>query len=132
MSLSSVPRVLVVDDYPESARVLGQLLRLYGFEAFLAYDGASALALASELAPDAVVLDLVLPDIDGAEVARQLRAHAATRASVLVALTGYAPEDTRSPVPGDVFDFHMVKPVTPSELRDLLLHALTQSAAPTG
>ena len=117
MTFSHVPRVLIVDDYPESARVLAQLLRIFGFETLLAYDGASAVSQATDFAPDAVVLDLILPDIDGYEVARQLRACEATRGTLIVALTGYHVDDSPRAGEGNPFDYHLGKPIAPSLLR---------------
>lgn len=131
MTRPSVPRILVVDDYPDTARVLAQLLRIYGFETFLAHDGETALSRAEELAPDAVVLDLVLPDIDGYEVARRLRASEATRDTLIVALSGYTIDDVTNADDSTPFDHHLVKPVAPSALRDLLLTAFAEPAAPT-
>ena len=66
-------RVLVVDDEPGLLRALGINLRARGYEVDLAADGTTALALASSEPPDAVVLDLGLPDIDGKEVIRRVR-----------------------------------------------------------
>ncbi len=67
-------RALVVDDEPDLADVLVSMLRIEGWEARAVYDGAAAVAAARESAPDAVVLDVVLPDTDGFEVLRRLRA----------------------------------------------------------
>ncbi|MDF3288952.1 response regulator transcription factor [Streptomyces silvisoli] len=67
-------RVLVVDDEPDLADVLSGVLRYEGWQVRTASDGASALAAARELRPDAVVLDVMLPDVDGFEVLRRLRA----------------------------------------------------------
>jgi two-component system OmpR family response regulator len=67
-------RVLVVDDEPDLSDVLSGVLRYEGWQVRTAADGASALAAARELRPDAVVLDVMLPDIDGFEVLRKLRA----------------------------------------------------------
>jgi two-component system OmpR family response regulator len=67
-------RALVVDDEPDLADILTSMLRIEGWEARAAYTGAEAVNLAREFAPDAVVLDVVLPDLDGFEVLRRLRA----------------------------------------------------------
>ena len=129
MTYAPAPRVLVVDDYLENARVLAHLLRIFGFEAFLAHDGESAVARAAEVVPDAVLLDLSLPDISGYEVARRLRADHATRDTLIVAITGFTPEDARTDDPNP-FDHHLVKPVDPSMLRDLLWNAFSEAATP--
>jgi two-component system, OmpR family, response regulator len=67
-------RVLVVDDEPSLAELLGSVLRYEGWEIRTAADGASAVRTAREFEPDAVVLDVMLPDFDGLEVLRRLRA----------------------------------------------------------
>jgi two-component system KDP operon response regulator KdpE len=67
------PRVLVVDDEPQIVRALKVVLREAGFEAVPAEDGASALDLAAVRPPEAAIIDLVLPDIDGIELTRRLR-----------------------------------------------------------
>ncbi len=67
-------RVLVVDDEPSLAELLGSVLRYEGWEIRTAADGASAVRVAREFGPDAVVLDVMLPDFDGLEVLRRLRA----------------------------------------------------------
>jgi DNA-binding NarL/FixJ family response regulator len=73
--LRSARRVLVVDDHPSFRRCAGALLRAEGFEVVgEAADGTAALALAAELAPDLVLLDVQLPDLDGFEVAAGLLA----------------------------------------------------------
>lgn len=82
---TSVHRVLVVDDHPSFRRCAGALLAAEGFEVIgEAGDGAEALALAAELAPDLVLLDVQLPDIDGFEVASRMLARDRDLAIVLV------------------------------------------------
>ena len=104
---------------------------MFGFETFLAHDGESAVARANELAPHAVVLDLVLPDIDGYEVARRLRASDRTCDSVIVALTGYPLDEAADAAEHADFDYHLVKPIAPSVLRDLLLTAFAEVSRST-
>ncbi|GII34476.1 response regulator transcription factor [Planotetraspora mira] len=69
-------RVLVVDDEPDLVEVLSAVLRYEGWEVRTAADGAAAVSAAREFHPDAVLLDIMLPDIDGLEVLRRLRAEA--------------------------------------------------------
>jgi DNA-binding NarL/FixJ family response regulator len=84
-TLRPARRVLVVDDHPSFRRCMGALLAAEGFEVVgEAADGAAALALARELEPELVVLDIQLPDIDGFEVASQLLAREPELAIVLV------------------------------------------------
>ncbi len=67
--------VLVVDDEPNIAELLGMALRYEGWETTLAHTGTKAVSLAKEVRPDAVVLDIMLPDLDGLAVLSRLRAH---------------------------------------------------------
>jgi two-component system, OmpR family, response regulator len=68
-------RILVVDDEPNIAELLSMALRLEGWEIAVAHSGTEAVAAARKQAPDAVVLDMMLPDFDGLEVLRKMRAH---------------------------------------------------------
>ena len=86
----SSERVLVVEDHPESAEGLAVLLDIWGYEAHVAHDGARALALARDVAPEVVVADIGLPDVDGVEVARRIRTLVAGGPPFLIALTGQA------------------------------------------
>jgi len=109
-------RVLVVDDNVDAARALGRLLELLGHQVAVAHDGPAALATASTVRPELVLLDLGLPGMDGYAVAARLR-DAGHRPAALVALTGYgqAEHHQRSSEAG--FDHHLVKPVDFALLR---------------
>jgi CheY-like chemotaxis protein len=113
-------RVLVVDDSTDSAESLARLLRRWGHEVHLAYDGPSALAAARSTAPQVVLLDIGLPGMDGYEVARQLRQDPDHAGIVLVALTGYGQATDRRQTCDAGFDQHLIKPVDPTLLRTLL------------
>jgi PAS domain S-box-containing protein len=113
-------RVLVVDDNRDSAESMALLLRVSGHQAWVASDGAGALALAREHSPGAVVLDIGLPGMDGYQVARALRALPQTGDSLLIALTGYGQEEDRRRSQDAGFDKHFVKPVDPESLFEAL------------
>ena len=113
-------RILVVDDNADAAEGLSDFLGALGHSVRTARDGASALEEASRLRPEIVVLDIGLPDMDGHEVARRLRAQANLRPSLLVALTGYGQESDRQLSREAGFDHHLVKPVDLEKLNDLL------------
>jgi signal transduction histidine kinase/DNA-binding response OmpR family regulator len=113
-------RVLVVDDNQDSADSLAQLLRLGGFDVYLAHDGPAALESARTLTPDIVMLDIGLPGMDGYEVARRLRATPAARTTLLVAVTGYGQKEDRDRSHQAGFDHHLVKPVDYGVLQKLL------------
>lgn len=81
------PLVLVVDDDSRNARLACDVLGAAGFRTASAMTGEEALALAQEQPPDVILLDVRLPDLDGAEVARRLKKDARTAAIPVVALT---------------------------------------------
>jgi DNA-binding NarL/FixJ family response regulator len=109
-------RVVVIDDNEDAASTLGVLLQTWGNDVTVAFDGTSGVRKALEVRPDIVVIDITLPDIDGNEVARQLRAHPHTRDAMLLAVSGY---DQTAQQRG-LFDHHFVKPVDMDALEDLL------------
>jgi two-component system, sensor histidine kinase len=113
-------QILVVDDNADAAEGLSDFLRALGHSVRTARDGASAIEEASRLRPEIVILDIGLPDMDGHEVARRLRAQASLRPSVLVALTGYGQESDRQLSREAGFDHHLVKPVDLRKLESLL------------
>jgi CheY-like chemotaxis protein len=104
-------RVLLVDDYPDSAEGLRRLLVLHGHDVRTALDGPSALAMANVFRPDAVFLDIILPGLDGFQVARRLRQIPALSETLLVGVSGYG--QIKDPHHPDVaaFDHYLLKPV---------------------
>lgn len=114
-------RLLLVDDNRDAADTTAELLRLMGAEVAVAYDGATALATVRTLRPDAVLLDIGMPDMDGHEVARRLRDMAPDIGHPrLIALTGWGQEQDREKTRAAGFDEHMVKPVDVEALRETL------------
>lgn len=112
----AVHRILVVDDNRESADSLALFLRMSGHEVRVAYDGAAALTLAQAARPDVVLMDLGMPDPDGHEVCRRLRAQPWGGDVVMVAVTGWGQTEDRQRSEHSGFDAHVVKPVDPSAL----------------
>jgi diguanylate cyclase (GGDEF)-like protein len=80
-------RILVVDDDQDIARFVEMSLAMEGFEVIVAHDGAAALDMVRKAAPDLVILDLMMPELDGIEVTRRLRADAMTSALPIIMLT---------------------------------------------
>lgn len=106
-------RVLVVDDNVDAANSLAMALRLSGQRVRVAYDGATALSFAAEDPPEAVLLDLGMPGMDGYEVAQRLRGNPATSKVLIIALTGWGQDEDRRKSHEAGFDHHLVKPVDP-------------------
>ncbi len=114
-------RVLVVDDNVDAAVSLGRLLtRIFGQDVCVAHDGPSALRSAEEFRPEVVLLDIGMPGMDGYEVARRLRDRPDSSCATLVALTGWGQESDRQKSRLAGIDHHLVKPVEPETLRDIL------------
>jgi len=104
-------RILVVDDNADAAQSLAMLLTLRGHEVQVALGGREALASARSSPPELVFLDIGMPEIDGYEVARQLRAQFDGDTMGLIAVTGWGTEQDRQRSKEAGFDFHLTKPV---------------------
>lgn len=113
-------RIMVVDDDPDVAQSFALLLRTMGHEVEAVSDGASALARAETFRPHVMFIDLVLPGIDGYELAASLRADPAAAGIRLVALTGYVQEEVRRRALAVGFDEHLPKPATVEAVEQLL------------
>ena len=113
-------RILVVDDNADVAETTTLLLTLSGHEVLCAKDGLQALQFAAEFAPEVVLLDIGLPLMDGYEVARRLREMPQTRTSLLIALTGYGQQGDRARGKAAGFDGHLLKPVDPRALGEMI------------
>jgi signal transduction histidine kinase len=113
--------ILIADDNQDALESLALMLRLEGHEVFCASDGEEALALAGQRKPEIVVLDVGMPKLDGCEVARRIRAESWGRAAILVALTGWGQEVDRRRSREAGFDMHLVKPVDPATICDMLV-----------
>ncbi len=113
-------RILVVDDNVDAAETLSRLLRLSAHEVRVAHDGLAGLAVAREMNPDVVLLDIGLPKLDGLEVARSLRARSDGPRPLLVALTGFGQAEDRARTAAAGFDHHLTKPVDPKLLQTLM------------
>lgn len=117
--------VLVIEDNPDALEMTAAMLTLSNYRVLRATNGKEGIDIAKTEQPDVVVIDIGLPDLNGYEVARRLRADDETRRMRLIALTGYgSPEDVRSAITAG-FETHMVKPVN----FDRLVGAIEQPAA---
>jgi CheY-like chemotaxis protein len=126
--MSSVPptagvtsrRILVVDDSVDGAQAMALLLKYDGHDTRTAYNGLTAVAEARAFVPEVVLLDIGLPDMNGDEVARELRADPRLRDAVLVALTGWGTDEDRRKSKEAGFDHHLVKPVDVDSVETML------------
>ncbi len=113
-------RILVVDDNKDAADSLSMMLRITGMEVRTAYDGLEAVEVAAAFNPDVVLLDIGLPKLNGYEAARRIREQPWGKDMVLVAVTGWGQEEDRRRSQEAGFNGHMVKPVDPAALQQLL------------
>jgi PAS domain S-box-containing protein len=113
-------RVLIADDNEDAANSLGMLLELAGHQVRIAHGGLAALKIAAEFRPDAVLLDIGMPDLNGYDTARALRAAPGGTDLELIALTGWGHPDDKNRAAEAGFDRHLTKPVDPAELEALL------------
>jgi PAS domain S-box-containing protein len=113
-------RVLVIEDNPDVARSIARLLAIVGHDVRVAQDGDSGLSVAREFAPDAMLLDIGLPVVDGLQVARRIRQEPGLRKVLLIALTGYGHDEDRQATRDAGFDHHLSKPVEFKTIESIL------------
>jgi PAS domain S-box-containing protein len=128
-------RILVVDDNVDAARLMAEVLEAVGHDARVAFDGPTALDLAARFQPDAALLDIGLPLMDGYELA-QLLARLCSPPPVLIAVTGYGQASDHDRTRAAGFHAHIVKPVDLQELTTMLARLLDEAPgdplAPSG
>jgi CheY-like chemotaxis protein len=112
-------RILVIDDDVDTAQSVTYLLLDLGHQVMFTNNGESALEIAGRFRPEVVFADLVLPDTDGATLARSLRAVVKSDALRIYAVTGYPEEQWRAGAER-VFDGHFLKPMHPGALERLV------------
>ena len=104
--------------------MMALLIRSKGYNVATARTGIDALEIATTFCPEAVVLDIGLPEIDGYEVARRLRKIPAMAHTFIIALSGYGTEQDRSRAYEAGFNYHLTKPISPETLFELLSRTL--------
>ena len=106
-----------MDDFVDAADSLALLLRRLGFDVRAVYDGATALVEAAEFFPQAILLDLALPRLDGFQVAARLRENSRLQNVCLIAVSSFGQAADMERTRGAGFEFHLLKPVNLAELR---------------
>ncbi|WOD17033.1 hybrid sensor histidine kinase/response regulator [Paraburkholderia kirstenboschensis] len=119
LGLSPV-RLLLVDDNRDALMSLGILLELEGHDVTTASNGRDAIRLMAEVRPEVAIVDVGMPDVDGFDVARAVRADGTLSDITLVALTGYAAESDKSRALAAGFDYHLTKPLSLEKLQYIL------------
>jgi PAS domain S-box-containing protein len=123
-AINAVPlvkyRLLVVDDNADARKTLTMMLKVLGHDVATAQDGLEAISATIQYQPDAVLMDLGMPRMNGCEAARRIREEPAGREVVLIAITGWGQEDDRRRTKEAGFNHHLIKPVDLQQLQVLL------------
>jgi CheY-like chemotaxis protein len=104
-------RILIVEDSEDVRELLVECLQSLGHEVFSAADGAAGAERFAAVLPDIALVDVGLPDIDGYELARRIRAQPGGKRAHLVAVTGYGGQEVKREAELAGFDVHLTKPI---------------------
>lgn len=122
-------RLMIVDDNVDAAESLGMLLEMHGHTVTIMEHPKNALDVAAKSPPDVFILDIGLPEMDGYELARRLRANSDTANALFIALTGYGQAHDKILSKAAGFDHHIVKPLNTEELYKFLNKRMQRSAS---
>jgi two-component system cell cycle response regulator DivK len=103
--------VLIVEDNPKNMKLARDVLQFHGFATLEAVTGADAVHVVSRQVPDVILMDIQLPDMDGTDALRQLRANPATASIPVVAMTAFAMREDRERLLAAGFDAYVSKPI---------------------
>jgi two-component system cell cycle response regulator DivK len=108
--------ILIIDDNPNNRQLVGDILTFHGYEVLMACDGEIGIALAREMRPDLILMDIQMPVMDGFAALGLLRKDPRTRTSKVVALTALAMKGDRERILRAGFDGYLAKPIATREL----------------
>jgi CheY-like chemotaxis protein len=123
-------RILVVEDNERNLKLVRDVLQYAGYDVIAASSGEQGVALARERVPDLVLMDLQLPEMDGAEALRMLRDDPLTRQIPIVAVTAFAMKDDRERALDAGFDSYLEKPISVRNLPDQVRGFLDRKEQP--
>lgn len=109
-------RVLVIEDTPDNRQIIRDLLTASGYAVAEALDGAAGVAMAVEIVPDLILMDIQLPIVDGYEATRQIKANPALAHIPIIAVTSYALSGDEAKTKAAGCDAYIAKPFSPREL----------------
>lgn len=121
---SAALRILIVDDNSDAAQTLSMLLEVEGHQVSVEHNGQSTLSRLHRERPDVLLLDIGLPDMDGYELARRIRALPKMDNAMLIALTGYGQSQDLEDSKAAGFDHHLIKPAGMKQLKEILSQAI--------
>jgi CheY-like chemotaxis protein len=113
-------RVHLVDDNREAVDSLARWMSMFGYETLVSYSGSDALTAAKDFAPDVMLIDIMLPGMDGYELAASLRGDAAFNATIFIACTGLSDQEYQGRRQDARFNLHFAKPVDLDLLQSVL------------
>lgn len=125
-------RILIVDDNPLNVKLLHYMLQAKGYDVQTASDAEEALGILESFRPRIILMDILLPGMDGLELTRRLKAARATQGIVIIAVTAYAMKGDEEKALAAGCDGYVAKPVDMHALLDLLERTLHEPAAPSG
>jgi len=120
----STPLILIVDDMPDIREMYAEYLASQGFRPEQAIDGFEALSKATVMGPDVIVMDLNLPELDGWEATRRLKANGLTCSIPVIALTGLSVHHSKAAALEAGCDGFLTKPCYPDALADEIRRVL--------
>lgn len=123
-------RVLVIEDHPDNLRLMGYSLLQAGYEVMAARTGEKGVRLAQETRPNFIITDINLPDMDGYEVVRRIRAAAASKSIPIIAITSHAMAGDRERIVTCGCTGYFEKPIDPLTIMDQIHQLLAESGHP--
>jgi CheY-like chemotaxis protein len=124
-------RILVVDDNPTNLKLVTFLLSASSYEVRTATDARHALAVLESFRPDLILMDLQLPDIDGLELTRRLKADPRTRDTAIIAVTAYAMKGDEEKARAAGVDGYVCKPIQKDAFRKIVAEQLKKTGRGT-
>ncbi len=124
-------KALIVEDDPDARKVLSLILKLDGYQIHSAPGGQEALTLLAELVPDVILLDVMMPGMDGYQVCQWVRSNPATRRVPVIMLSGKADPESVARGMEVGADEYLAKPITPSNLTKQVKAVLARASTRT-
>ena len=113
-------KILIVEDNTNNRRLLKDILIFHGYEVSTASDGKEGVALAMELMPDLILMDIQMPGMDGMTAGQILKGNPATSGLKIIALTSFAMQGDQDKFMAAGFDGYLAKPISTRELPELI------------
>lgn len=125
-------RLLIVDDIASIAEMFSRLMQKHGHQCYVCTDATQVVSITETIQPDAVLLDIAMPQLSGLQIAEEFKQRPEIRPKLLVAVTGYGDPCMREKIMAAGFDHHVVKPVQAEDLNAALssLTVATTSSVP--